>query len=144
MLTGLAQTVRLARRLRKEMTLPEVILWAELRKRPGGLKFRNQHPAGRYVVDFFCASAKLAVEIDGEVHGRGDQPDKDQVRDAWLNREGVQVIRIPAAAVLEDVAAVIAYIVASIAPDQSLHHPSDGPPPRSGEDLDSAGDIQCP
>ena len=144
MLTGPAQTVRLARRLRKEMTLPEVILWAELRKRPGGLKFRNQHPAGRYVVDFFCASAKLAVEIDGEVHGCGDQPDKDRVRDAWLNREGVRVIRIPATAVLEDVAAVIAYIVASIAPDQPLHRSTSGPPPRSGEDLDSAGDIQCP
>ena len=142
MLTGPAQTVRLARRLRKEMTLPEVSLWAELRKRPGGLKFRNQHPAGKYVVDFFCASARLAIEIDGEVHGRGDQPEKDQLRDAWLNREGVHVIRIPARAVLEDVAAVIAYIVASIAPDQPLHRSTSGPPPRSGEDLD--GDFECP
>ena len=143
MLTGPAQTVRLARRLRKEITLPEVILWTELRKRPAGLKFRNQHPAGRYVLDFFCASEKLAVEIDGEAHGRGDRPEKDRARDAWLNREDVRVIRIPARAVLEDVAAVIAYIIASIAPDQPLHRSTSGPPPRSGEELD-AGDTQCP
>jgi len=142
-LTGPAQTVRLARRLRKEITLPEVILWTELRKRPAGLKFRNQHPAGRYVLDFFCASEKLAVEIDGEAHGRGDRPEKDRARDAWLNREDVRVIRIPARAVLEDVAAVIAYIIASIAPDQPLHRSTSGPPPRSGEELD-AGDTQCP
>jgi very-short-patch-repair endonuclease len=125
------------------MTLPEVILWMELRKRPAGLKFRNQHPAGKYVLDFFCASARLAIEIDGEAHSRGDQPEKDQVRDAWLNREGVRVVRVPAKAVLDDVAAVIDHIVASITPDQPLHHPSGGPPPRSGEDLD-AGDTECP
>jgi very-short-patch-repair endonuclease len=142
MLTGPAQTVRAARRLRKEMTLPEVILWTELRKRPGGLKFRNQHPAGRYVVDFFCASAKLAVEIDGEVHGRGDQPEKDRVRDAWLNREGVRVVRVPAKAVLDDVAAVIDHVVARISPDQPLHRSTSGPPPRSGEEL--SGDTECP
>ena len=143
MLTGPAQTVCHARRLRKEMTLPEVILWMELRKRPAGLKFRSQHPAGRYVLDFFCASAKLAIEIDGETHSRGDQPEKDRVRDAWLSREGVRVVRLPARTVLDDVATVIDHIVACAAPDQPLPHPSDGPPPRSGEELD-AGDIECP
>jgi very-short-patch-repair endonuclease len=98
------------------MTLPEVLLWTALRTRPGGMKFRHQHPAGGYVLDFFCARMRLAIEVDGEAHGRGDQPAKDQVRDAWLAREGVRVLRIPAQAVLDDVAAVVAYIVASVTP----------------------------
>ena len=143
MLTGPAQTVRHARRLRKEMTLPEVLLWTALRTRPAGLKFRHQHPAGSYVLDFFCASAKLAIEVDGETHERGDQLAKDQVRDAWLAREGVRVLRIPAKAVLDDAAAVVAFIVASVSPDQPLHQPLAGPPPRSGEEL-LAGDPECP
>jgi very-short-patch-repair endonuclease len=125
------------------MTLPEVILWTALRRRPGGFKFRPQHPAGRFVLDFFCASAKLAIEIDSGAHERGDRPERDQVRDAWLAREGVRVIRIPAKAVLDDVAAVVDFIVASITPDQPLHRSLSGPPPRSGEELD-AGDVRCP
>ena len=143
MLTGPAQTVHHARRLRKEMTLPEVLLWTALRTRPGGMKFRHQHPAGGYVLDFFCAHMKLAIEVDGEAHERGDQPAKDRVRDAWLAREGVRVLRIPAKAVLDDVASVIAHIVASVTPDQPLHRSSSGPPPRSGEEFLS-GAPECP
>jgi hypothetical protein len=47
------------------MSLPEGLLWRELRKRPSGLKFRRQHPAGIYVLDFYCAAARLAIEVDG-------------------------------------------------------------------------------
>ncbi|MDZ4308027.1 endonuclease domain-containing protein, partial [Allopontixanthobacter sp.] len=68
MITGPTQTVKRARKLRSEMSLPEVLLWREMRKRPTGLKFRRQHPAGIYILDFFCAKAKLAIEIDGFAH----------------------------------------------------------------------------
>jgi len=52
------------------MTLPEVVLWQHLRGRHfSGPRFRRQHPAGPYVLDFYCPAAKLAVEIDGYVHG---------------------------------------------------------------------------
>ncbi|MEG3145116.1 endonuclease domain-containing protein [Sphingomonas sp. RT2P30] len=129
------QTVARARRLRREMTLPEVLLWMELRKRPSGLKFRHQHPAGQYVLDFYCASARLAIEVDGEAHNHGDRPERDIRRDAWLARENVRVLRIPAKVILDDVAAAIAHIVAQASPDQPLHHASHGPPPRSGEEL---------
>ena len=60
MLQGPKSTQKLAASMRREMTLPEVLLWRELRKRPGELKFRRQHPSGRYGLDFFCASARLA------------------------------------------------------------------------------------
>jgi very-short-patch-repair endonuclease len=127
------QTVTRARQLRKEMSLPEVLLWQALRQRPAGLKFRPQHPAGPYVLDFYCASARLAIEVDGEAHNRGDRPARDEARDRWLARENVRVIRVPAALVLKDMAAAISYIVAQASPDQPLHHASHGPPPRSGE-----------
>ena len=50
------------------MTLPEVLLWNLLRKAPDGVVFRRQHPIGRYVVDFYCARAKVCIEIDGFAH----------------------------------------------------------------------------
>ena len=55
-------TVLQARSLRRDMTLPEGLLWQVLRSRPEGFKFRRQHPIGRCIVDFYCPAAKLAVE----------------------------------------------------------------------------------
>ena len=91
MLYGPKSTQRRARELRRTMSLPEVLLWQELRKRPEGLRFRRQHPAGPYVVDFFCPARKLAIEVDGEAHGYGDRPVRDRVRDDWLLGEGIKV-----------------------------------------------------
>lgn len=68
MLHGTTETQRRANTLRRAMTLPEVLLWRELKQRPAGLKFRRQHPAGRYVLDFYCAKLALAIEIDGSAH----------------------------------------------------------------------------
>src|SRR5947209_11021933 len=100
MLSGPVRTIRRARNLRRQMSLPEVLLWRALRTRPAGLKFRRQQAAGPYVVDFFCHDAGLVVEIDGESHSRGNQPVIDAARDAYLHRNGYTVFRIPAAAVL--------------------------------------------
>jgi very-short-patch-repair endonuclease len=93
------------------MSLPEVLLWQALRQRPSGLKFRRQHPAGHYVLDFFCARHRLAVEVDGETHSRGDRPERDEVRDRWLGEQGVRVVRIAAKDVLGDLDAVVRFIV---------------------------------
>lgn len=122
MLYGPKETQHRARILRQSMTLPEVLLWQELRKRPAGLRFRRQHPAGAYVLDFFCPRHRIAVEVDGEVHGRGDAP----VRDAWLIGEGISIMRIRAADVLRDVEAVVLHIV--------VNARGGLPPPLSGED----------
>jgi very-short-patch-repair endonuclease len=114
------------------MSLPEVLLWRELRKRPAGLKFRRQQAAGPYVADFFCHEAALVLEIDGESHNRGNQPDRDAERDAYLSRNGFKVLRIPAVDVLSDLDAVLGHIVASAGGDSPLHQPAAGPPALKG------------
>eukprot|EP01035_Chromulina_nebulosa_P054083 gene54083-74016_t len=63
-----AKTHERARQLRWAMTEPERLLWALLRKEQTGLRFRRQHPLGSYVLDFYCPSARLCVEVDGPVH----------------------------------------------------------------------------
>ncbi len=114
MLSGPESAKANARRLRRDMSLPEVLLWQALRKRPDGAKFRRQHPAGIYVLDFYCDELRLAVEVDGEAHGRGDRPARDKVRDAWLETQGVTVLRVPAVDVLRDLDAVVGGIVARV------------------------------
>ncbi|MFS2111798.1 endonuclease domain-containing protein [Sphingomonas sp. Sphisp140] len=109
-LKGWSGGKRAAKRLRREMTLPEVLLWQELRKVPG-VRFRRQYPAGPYVLDFYGARARLCVEVDGEIHGRGDQPARDAAREAWLVELGVGVLRVPAAEVLRDLDAVLRHIL---------------------------------
>ena len=84
--------------------MPEVKLWNRLRARlPGQPVFRRQHPIGPYVLDFYCARANLAVEIDGISHTMGDRPQHDERRDAWLKKHGVTVVRIPAAELAHNV-----------------------------------------
>ena len=117
------EALKCARMLRKEMSLPEVLLWQRLRGSPLGMKFRKQHPLGEFVVDFFCASRRVAFEIDGVAHNMGDRPARDVRRDAWLTAQGIEVIRIPAADVLRDVGAVARSIVgycADVPPPSAL------------------------
>jgi very-short-patch-repair endonuclease len=132
MLSGPKRTIRRARTLRREMSLPEVLLWQVLRKRPAALKFRRQQAAGPYVVDFFCHEAALVLEVDGESHNRGNQPQIDAERDEYLRRNGYKVLRVAAVDVLSDLDSVVRQIIASAAVESPLHHPSDGPPPLEG------------
>jgi very-short-patch-repair endonuclease len=112
MLHGPIETQRNAARLRRAMTLPEVLLWRELRKRPGDLKFRRQHPAGKYVLDFYCARLSLAVEVDGSAHDCLEVALMDEKRDTWLRSNDVTVMRIPAKNVLADVISAVESIMA--------------------------------
>jgi very-short-patch-repair endonuclease len=125
--------VYMARKLRRTMSLPETILWRELRRRQLGVKVRRQHPIGPYVVDFYIPEWKLVIEVDGEAHNRGDQPLRDATRDAFLMLNGCKVFRVAARDILKNIDAVIEAIPEHAA--SPLHHPSDGPPPRAGEDL---------
>src|SRR3546814_15127983 len=88
-------TVRKARIRRGDMSLPEVMLWQILRTRPAGLKFRRQHPVGPYIADFYCASKKTVIEIDGIAHDMGDSQLRDERRDTILRARGLMIIRIP-------------------------------------------------
>jgi very-short-patch-repair endonuclease len=157
-------TIRMARKLRKEMSLPEVLLWVQLQQHPGGYLFRKQHPIGIYALDFCCVKARLAIEVDGMSHEMGDRPQRDEVRDAWVKAQGFDTMRIPAVQVLKNMEGVLTHIVeecrkrinpprngevarsdggaglgetpTSTVPSASTGpSTASGPPPRSGEDL---------
>ena len=108
-------TVGKARALRRTMTPPEAMLWTLLRARPADLKFRRQHPAGPYVIDFHCPAAKLGIEIDGTAHEMGDNPARDERRDLWLRDRGYRILRIPAAELRENVEGVLQHILEACA-----------------------------
>ena len=98
----------LARELRKEMTLAEKKLWGELRqKQLNGFRFRRQHPVGRYVVDFYCYSADLVIEIDGMKHSSRIQKRYDDERTCELEELGLIVVRFTNDEVLQNLDKVI-------------------------------------
>jgi very-short-patch-repair endonuclease len=97
MMRAQRKTVDQAQQLRRTLSTPEVLLWSRLRKRePGKPVFRRQHPIGPYVLDFHCAKARLAIELEGASHDMGDRPHRDQRRTAWLETRGITVMRIAA------------------------------------------------
>ena len=110
-LAGSGNGRRNAERLRKEMTPPEIGLWLAIRSNDIGLRWRRQHAAGGYVLDFYCAPARLAVEVDGEAHSRGDRPARDAVRDALLATQDVRVVRYSASDVLTNLEGVVREIM---------------------------------
>jgi very-short-patch-repair endonuclease len=125
------------------MTLPEGLLWRELRKRPGRFKFRRQHPAGVYVLDFYCASVRLAIEVDGMAHDTIRAAEADAARSHFLRSQHVATLRVPARAVLDDLPLAVARIVEVCTERQDhlsrerpvpLHQPAAGPPPPVGEE----------
>ena len=110
------QTFERAKGQRRAMSLPEVLLWQALRgKAVEGLRFRNHHPISRMTLDFYCPSARLGIEVDGEAHGTADQPERDRRRDAFLASRGIRVMRVMAADILrrDGLDAVVRGIVAA-------------------------------
>ena len=103
-----------AKAMRRAMTEPEFRLWWRLRPLAGrGLRFRRQVPIGPYIVDFFCPSKKLVVELDGSQHGRRTNAAADASRTAWLEQHGYRVIRFWNGNVLSNVDDVCDAIVAT-------------------------------
>jgi very-short-patch-repair endonuclease len=86
-----------AKRLRQEKTPTEAILWERLRdRRCMNLKFRRQHPVGRFVLDFYCEALKVAIEVDGGIHELPAQRKADLERQVELEGLGIRFIRVPA------------------------------------------------
>ncbi|WP_349290416.1 endonuclease domain-containing protein [Sphingomonas sp. 3F27E9-B] len=106
------------------------MLWQQLRRNGTGHRWRRQHPAGVYSLDFYCDAAKLCVEVDGEAHERGSRPARDARRDARLAANGILTLRIPAAEVLGNIEGVVRAVSEHARKRVPLHRPSDGPPPR--------------
>ena len=93
-----ATSMQNARKQRRAMSPPEAKLWALLRRSPDGVRFRRQHPIGPYVADFYCPSAKLVIEVDGQIHDFTTEC--DEKRDQYLRQLGLQIIRVSAADVM--------------------------------------------
>ena len=101
------------RALRASSTPAEEILWEEIRNRKlNGLKFKRQHSIGNYIVDFYCASKRLIVELDGEVHNTENQIEKDKHRDQNLTEMNFKILRISNSQVLNDIETVKSLLLA--------------------------------
>jgi very-short-patch-repair endonuclease len=104
------QTEQAARCLRQQLTPAEEQLWSALRGRQlVGLKFRCQHPVGRFIVDFYCPSCKLVIEVDGDIHTQ--QKAYDEARTEQLQSYGYRVLRFTNEEVLNDLQTVLTCIV---------------------------------
>lgn len=106
-----------ARRLRRDQTLAERLLWEALRMRR--MNFRRQAPIGRFVADFAHLASRLVIEVDGPFHDLPDRQIADAARTRWLNDNGYRVIRFPEKRVRDDLMAVVDQIVAATAPPPS-------------------------
>ncbi len=102
------EPIEFARDLRQSARSYEALLWQLLRNRQRcGKKFRRQHPLGIYTADFYCAEAKLVVEVDGSPHQTSEGQRKDEARDAWMRGQGIEVLRFGGFEVEEDTRQVL-------------------------------------
>jgi len=104
---GVSPELRLtALQLRRDLTGAERVLWEELRnRRLVGLKFRSQHAVGKFVLDFYCASCKLAIELDGSSHD--NKTDVDLARTEILDAYGYLVLRFQNSEIFANLASVL-------------------------------------
>ena len=102
------EIIKRARMLRKTMTKAEVKLWKYLcKKQLNDIRFRRQHPISRFIVDFYCHSLKLVIEIDGEVHQQEIQQERDENRTYELQELGLTVVRFDNQMVLNNISKVL-------------------------------------
>jgi very-short-patch-repair endonuclease len=99
------------RRLRLRSTIAEAALWSTLRgRRVAGFKFRRQYPCGPFILDFFCARRRLAIELDGGQHHDSRARAHDARRNAYLAAHGITVLRFPCDQILRNPASVLTVI----------------------------------
>lgn len=99
------------RALRKPQTDAERVFWVRVRNRQfHGLKFFRQYSIGPYILDFYCPTRKLAVELDGGQHNQPESKRRDAVRSEYLNTQGIEVLRFWNHDVLLDLNSVLAVV----------------------------------
>jgi very-short-patch-repair endonuclease len=103
-----------SRTMRHEPTAAEEALWQAVRGGQLVAKFRRQHSIDRYIVDFVCLSAKLIIEVDGNIHHQPDQQDYDAGRSALLQELGFKILRFSNEQVLQELDQVLAAIKAAL------------------------------
>ncbi len=124
-----------AKRMRRDMTEPERLLWRAIRQRipVEGTHFRRQVPVDRYIVDFCAFGAKLIVEVDGNQHGTDEAIAHDGVRTARLEQLGYRVVRFSNHDVMANIDSVLDTIFANLPAPET---PTPGPSPQGrGEAL---------
>ncbi len=103
---------RLARKLRKNSALSEVLLWIEIKnKQLEGYQFHRQVPMLDYIVDFYCHELKLIIEVDGDSHYHDDTPEKDKIRQERIEQYGVTFLRFDDIDVKQNMARVLCTII---------------------------------
>jgi very-short-patch-repair endonuclease len=114
-----------ARELRQPQTPAEATLWRHLRNRNLQYKFRRQHPIEFFIIDFYCADAKLLIEIDGDSHSTKEQQEYDTARTEHLETLGYKVIRFTNNDARYNINAVVSAILEEVERRiQESHHPS--------------------
>ena len=98
---------RIARELRNNSTLGEVLLWKQIKSRKLGVEFHRQVPINHFIVDFYCHEIQLAIEVDGSIHNSLQQKAKDVERQYRLEQLGVRFLRIRDTNVKKNMASVI-------------------------------------
>lgn len=89
-MTHASMMLHRARAMRRSPTVAERIFWSLVSRDRLGVRFRRQHTLGPYIVDFYCPTHRLIVELDGGQHNDSAYDDR---RDAWLRTQGYQVLR---------------------------------------------------
>jgi very-short-patch-repair endonuclease len=103
------------RQLRKDMTDAEWLLWSKVRRKQlKGYQFYRQRIIGNYIVDFYCPKASLIIELDGGQHYEEEGIIKDKIRDDYMKRQGLKVIRFSDTDVFEDIDGLIEKIYGSL------------------------------
>lgn len=109
--------VQNARALRQSATSAEQLLWRHLCNRQlAGAKFRRQHPLGPYILDFVCLEHGLVIEVDGGQHAQAAQQAHDQQRTAWLQQQGLRVLRFWNHEVVQQTNEVLAQLLQALTP----------------------------
>ena len=97
-------------------------------KKLGGRKFRRQHSVGNYILDFYCPSEKIAIELDGAGHYTEEGIRKDELRTKFLNEVGIKVLRFENKLVFEKTEWVLEEIGREFTPPR----PADTAPSEEG------------
>ena len=111
------------------MTDAEALMWKMLRsRRIADVKFRRQHPIGRYILDFYCHEKKLCIELDGAQHMEAES--YDEQRAAWLKAQGIKVLRFWNNQMLAETESVMEAIYNELVLTRA---PANTPLPQAGE-----------
>ncbi|HTB06573.1 MAG TPA: endonuclease domain-containing protein [Bacteroidia bacterium] len=113
------EIIKRAAELRKNMTVAENLLWERIgKKQIFGVRFKRQHPISKFIADFYCHSALLVIEIDGEIHLKEEIAERDEGRDHEMKKLGLKVMRFTNDDIYNNIDEVITQI------KQELSNPS--------------------